>query len=84
MTLQLTPADFEEARRTIAGLVHHTPLLSSRALSTRRLAHLSRAAHSIKCAIFPKPTGSEALSPLRQGITGKQWLMLGHTKAYQQ
>jgi threonine dehydratase len=35
VSLHLTAADFEEASRTIAGLVHHTPLLSSRALSTR-------------------------------------------------
>lgn len=35
MDLALTQNDFDDARTTIAGLVHHTPLLSSRSLSVR-------------------------------------------------
>ena len=35
MTLQLSAADFQEARSTIDGLVHRTPLLSSRSLGER-------------------------------------------------
>ena len=35
MDLELTQNDFGDARTTIDGLVHHTPLLSSRSLSVR-------------------------------------------------
>jgi threonine dehydratase len=35
MDLRLTREDFDEARQTIAGLVHRTPIFSSRSLSER-------------------------------------------------
>src|SRR5512136_984229 len=35
MTYELTAEDFQEARATINGLVHRTPLFSSRALGRR-------------------------------------------------
>jgi threonine dehydratase len=35
MDLRLTREDFDDARRTIAGLVHRTPMFSSRSLSER-------------------------------------------------
>lgn len=58
MSLKLSMDDFNEARATIAGLVHHTPLLSSRSLSQRTGLDMWLKAENLQKTGSFKPRGA--------------------------